>query len=207
MATPFSYANTITAGTPMVAAEVQGNFDDIADHLDTYYQQTADTTAEIAAAIAANPGGAILVGWGTAPVNGSPVGNSFVAVDVGPPVTWTATTDHIYMVVYHGFLLQLSTAADYGYRQAYISRALNGGPGSIVWRTTTETVTTSSAGGSATRPANRDISMDSSFFLTGLSGSTTLQLEVQTFCSTGSPTDSMLTLNGYVAVFDLGEAP
>lgn len=50
MATPFSYANTITAGTPIVAAEVQDNFDDLLDWIDTYYQQAADTTAEIAAA-------------------------------------------------------------------------------------------------------------------------------------------------------------
>jgi hypothetical protein len=53
MATDFNYANTITADTPAVASEVQGNFDDILDWIKTYYQQAEDTTTEIAAAIAA----------------------------------------------------------------------------------------------------------------------------------------------------------
>ena len=55
MATDFNYANTITAATPAVAAEVQDNFDDVLTWIKAYYQQTLDTTTEIAAAIAANP--------------------------------------------------------------------------------------------------------------------------------------------------------
>jgi len=55
MATDFNYANTITAATPAVAAEVQDNFDDVLTWVKAYYQQTLDTTTEIAAAIAAIP--------------------------------------------------------------------------------------------------------------------------------------------------------
>jgi len=47
MATDFNYANTITAATPAVAAEVQDNFDDVLAWVKAYYQQTLDTTTQI----------------------------------------------------------------------------------------------------------------------------------------------------------------
>ena len=77
MATDFNYANTITAATPAVAAEVQDNFDDVLTWVKAYYQQTLDTTTEIAAAIAAIPddpeeaGQEFVVDW-VAPGLGSP---------------------------------------------------------------------------------------------------------------------------------------
>ena len=90
MATPFSYANTITAATPAVAAEVQGNFDDLLDWIDAYYQQTLDTTTEIDAAITAS---AVLIDGSNAMTGDLDMGgNSIVNSANTTTTTWTAVT-------------------------------------------------------------------------------------------------------------------
>ena len=99
MATPFSYANTITAATPAVAAEVQGNFDDLLDWIDAYYQQTLDTTAEIAAAIAAAPSVSVLALEDcTAGVSAGSITLGTKFEIPGMSATWTADASHLYRI-------------------------------------------------------------------------------------------------------------
>ena len=94
MATDFNYANTITAATPAVAAEVQDNFDDVLTWIKAYYQQTLDTTAEIAAAIAAQPG---TLGTATMSAAITAMTEADGLTDVpGLSVTFTAEVTHLY---------------------------------------------------------------------------------------------------------------
>lgn len=210
MPTPFTFPNNITAGTPAVAAEVQDNFDDLYAWIYQYYQQSAETTAEIAAAIAAIPASGItLVAYANGFIFGDIEASSFTTVPVGPSVTWTAEINHIYMPVYYNYIIILDTSTDNGYRTANLGYSVNGGSYLSAKRYAVETVQTSPGGGSGYRPAIRELQMDNSFFLTSLSGSTTLQLGASTFYGSGgpAPTDTMLQLTGHLAVFDLGTAP
>ena len=88
MATDFNYANTITAATPAVAAEVQDNFDDVLTWVKAYYQQTLDTTTEITSTITAS---ALLLDGSSAMTGDLDLGGNSI-VNGTTATAWTAVT-------------------------------------------------------------------------------------------------------------------
>ena len=141
MATPFSYPNNITAGTPAVAAEVQDNFDDLLDWIDSYYQQTADTTAEIAAAIAANGGPVAFAECSAAVATGSITLDTKFAIP-GLTATWTADPTHIYRIDVEQ-IAWLFSAGTTSHRHAVIvSDSASGFTGYTVWQVESDSATT-----------------------------------------------------------------
>lgn len=96
MTVDFNYGNSIDAGTPAVASEVQENFDDVLAWIKSYFQQSAETTAEIAAAITTYRNGQIL---DSATQSASVVftGGSYVAIP-DMEVSWTATASNLYRI-------------------------------------------------------------------------------------------------------------
>ena len=195
MATPFSYANSITAATPAVAAEVQGNFDDLLDWIDAYYQQSLDTTAEIAAAIAAAPSVVVLAAEETtaAVATGSiTLGTKFEIP--GLTATWTAEATHLYRIDANQYwAIDSSTTS---HRHTLIASDTGAGTGG-------ERLWTMSSGSVA---SGGSLMFGGGFcFLTGLTGSVTWK--IYGLVQDGASHNAQTQGEGQMIVTDMGVAP
>ena len=193
MATPFSYANSITAATPAVAAEVQDNFDDLLDWISAYYQQTADTTAEIAAAIAAQPG---VLGTATQSAGIDPLVNGVVQDVPGLSVTFTAEATHLYKYSLGGVILALALSETAPWRLSFQL-----GPSGSAQLAHALFVPGSGTG------AGYNYVNPCFVYQTGISGSTTVKGAIIWDSSTGSGNATVSNFNAVLTVEDLGVAP
>ena len=199
MAVDFNYNNSIDAGTPAAAAEIQSNFADVLAWIKSYYQQEADTTAEIAAAItAADTSNVIDTAVQTA---GATLSLNTLTAIPGMTVSWEAEANRLYRLDVANVNVLLDSTN--GQRIGLTVRATGGGTETIVQTTSISNTLWSCV-----------FCMGGSAFLTGLAGTVTYGsylFRALLVGASGSPTGSLYApsggATGFMAVSDLGVAP
>ena len=198
MAVDFNYSNSIDAGTPAAAGEIQGNFADLLAWIKSYYQQEADATAGTDAAIA-NYNPTRVLDWSRAAGGVGWAIDTSVALP-GLQVSWTAEASHLYRIDVQTNQLQ------FGWTAGMVAELRVGSTVSVLDAAVARTTFASTS-------ASSNFLLSGSEFVSGISGATTYFASLYRYFMPGadeSPVPGATCFSGtsgHIVVSDLGVAP